>query len=88
MFNDVESLLPFTDNFNAIFLKEGLISTTENDDNGASVENAEVTFTGKYDARQLLLLRGVATTMDFTLYPAACMFFGDKIRGAIVGMRL
>ena len=88
LFNDVESLLPFTDNFNAIFLKEGLISTTENDDNGASVENAEVTFTGKYDARQLLLLRGVATTMDFTLYPAACMFFGDKIRGAIVGMRL
>lgn len=87
LFNDIEALQLFTNDVNTLFFSNGLISTAENDDIGASIENAEVTFTGKYDARQLLLLRDVATTIDFTLYPAPCMFFGDKIRGAIVGMR-
>lgn len=87
LFEDVESLIPFTDNFTKVFFSNGLISTTENNDSGASVDNAEINFNGLYDARQLLLLRDVATKADFNLYPAPCMFFGEKIRGAIVGMR-
>jgi len=33
------------------------------------------------------LLQGNVKTIDWSLYPAPCMFFGDKLRGAIVGMR-
>lgn len=87
LFEDIETLQPFTNDVNALFFTQGLIATSETADTGASIENKNIDFTGKYDVRHLLLLRDIATSVDFSLYPAPCMFFGDKIRGAIVGMR-
>jgi hypothetical protein len=36
----------------------------------------------------LKLLEGVATHADFTRYPNPTLFFGDRLRGAIIGMRM
>jgi len=35
----------------------------------------------------LNLLNGNANSIDWSAYPSPCMFFGDRLRGAIVGMR-
>lgn len=88
LFEDIEALQPFTNDVNALFFTQGLITTSENDETGASIENAAITFNGKYDVRQLLLLRDVANKIDFSQYPAPCMFFGNNMRGAIIGMRV
>jgi hypothetical protein len=45
-------------------------------------------FEGKYNIEMLNLLKGVATTIDWSGYPGPCMFFGNRIRGAIIGMRM
>ena len=36
----------------------------------------------------LKLLEGVAKQVDFSTYPAPCMFYGERLRGAIIGMRM
>lgn len=83
----LESLDPFTEDLGKVFLSPGIISTSENNEVGAMVEVPELQAVGCYNARQLLLLKGVAEQVDFTAYPAPCSFVGDAIRGAVVGMR-
>jgi hypothetical protein len=39
-----------------------------------------------FNLKQLQKLETVATTIDFSLYPRPCIFYGDLIRGAIMGM--
>jgi hypothetical protein len=41
---------------------------------------------GIFNMKQLLLLKTIANTIDFTGYPAPCIFYGDMVRGAIMGM--
>lgn len=43
---------------------------------------------GAYQIKMLSLLEGIATHADFTRYPDASLFFGERLRGAIIGMRM
>jgi hypothetical protein len=43
---------------------------------------------GAYQIKMLGLLNGIATHADFTRFPEATMFFGERLRGAILGMRI
>ncbi|QFR59683.1 hypothetical protein P6F33_gp82 [Pseudomonas phage Quinobequin-P09] len=45
-------------------------------------------FEGVYQIEMLKLLKDVAQKIDFSAYPNPCLFYGDRLRGAIVGMRL
>lgn len=54
---------------------------------GASYE-LDLPADGLYNMHMLALLEGVVTSIDFTLYPGPALFFGPKLRGAIVGMRM
>lgn len=87
-FDAVEALEPFADDSGHIYIREGRVSTAPSDDAGATHEVPDVVSSGLFNAGQLLALRGVAETIDFSLYPSPCLFFGDNVRGAIVGMNL
>lgn len=88
LFSAVETLLPFVDEVPKIhFAANGSIATSIHEGQGATVELPPFGATGVFNIHQFLLLAGVATRMDLTRYPAPCIFYGDRIRGALVGMR-
>ena len=80
-------LLPFTDDLERVFFLGSSVATTPVEGLGASSALAGLPELGIYHIKQLQLLEGVAETIDLAQYPAPCLFYGDKIRGAIVGMR-
>jgi len=88
LFEAAEDLHPFVDELGRLFFTPGLISTGQVDGTGASVEIAGLTMEGCFNSEQLLALREMIKTIDFTMYPRPCMFFGEKLRGALVGMRI
>lgn len=87
-FEGVKRLDAFTAKDNRLHLRGGLLATSEHDGEGASVELPDFGGVGCHFLGQMAALDGIATHMDFSLYPAPCLFFGDQIRGAIVGMRI
>ena len=89
LFDAIEALAPFTDQMERVFFTpEGKIATSITDEEGASMLVEQIKFEGCYNYKHLMLLKNIAQKMDFTLYPNPCLFFGDKIRGALIGMRL
>jgi DNA polymerase III sliding clamp (beta) subunit (PCNA family) len=87
-FDAVEELAPFVDELGRLFLQPDSISTTTADGDGASIEVPVEVDTGCFHNKQLLGLRAIAETADFSKYPAPCPFFGDNVRGVIVGMKI
>lgn len=83
----VEDLAPFVDDLGRLHLAPGTISTGQTDGSGASVDLPALGVTGCFNAHQLSLLKGVVDTIALDGYPKPCLFYGDGVRGAIVGMR-
>lgn len=87
-YDQVRQLLPFVDELNRVYLNEDTINTSPIDDEtGASVQIGGLSSSGVYHIKQLLKLENIAISIDFSEYPAPCLFFGDMLRGAIIGMR-
>lgn len=80
-------LVPFIDDLSRIFFTGDAIATSGEAGEGASVEVPGTPATGIYHLKQLQLLEGLVEKADFTLYPSPSLFYGDKVRGAIIGMR-
>lgn len=70
-----------------IFLMPDELRTHADDQEGAGFAMEGFGFEGKYNIDMLGLLKDTATTIDWSTYPGPCMFQGDRIRGAIIGMR-
>lgn len=88
LFEALTNLKPFTDKMGRILFRgAGKIATHDDETEGAGYELEGFDHTGVYQIDMLGLLEGNVKTIDWSLYPAPCMFFGDKLRGAIVGMR-
>ncbi|AIM40619.1 DNA polymerase beta subunit [Vibrio phage VpKK5] len=86
-FDLVEQLIPFTDDQDRVYFKGDVMTTHLEDELGSSFDHAGLPTEGVFKAKQLASLNGLATHIDFNNYPAPCPFFGDKLRGAIIGMR-
>ncbi|AUR88732.1 hypothetical protein NVP2117O_54 [Vibrio phage 2.117.O._10N.261.45.E9] len=86
-FTVVESMRHLTDEFDRMFFKDGHITTSLTEEQGSAYEMNGLPETGVFKNRQLASLEGVAHKIDFSLYPKPCIFYGDKLRGAIIGMR-
>lgn len=84
---DLSGLLPFLDDCGRIHFLEGRLATSVAEGEGATVEIPGLPEGGVYNARMLHLALERAQTFDFTLYPAPCLFRGDRLRGALIGMR-
>jgi DNA polymerase III sliding clamp (beta) subunit (PCNA family) len=87
LYEAVADLSPFVDDLGRIFFKDGNISTGQTEGEGAAHEVAGIPEGGCYHFKQLLLLEKVVKKIDFGAYPNPCIFYGDGVRGAIVGMR-
>lgn len=87
IFEALETIKPFCDKLNRVIFTPGKIATHTEETEGASYDIDGFDHTGIYAFDMLKLLEGTATSVDFTTYPNPCMFFGDRVRGAIIGMR-
>lgn len=88
IFDGLKVVKPFVDKFGRVIFSQGKLSTHDEDSEGASYELEDFPFEGVYNIEMLNLLDGVAHTIDFAAYPAPCIFYGDRLRGAIIGMRI
>lgn len=87
-FDAVTRLDAFTDKTNRLHLRGGIVATSEHDGDGALVELDDFGGIGCHFLSQMAKLAPVATSIDFSLWPSPCLFFGDMLRGAIIGMRV
>ena len=88
LFVGLSTIKPFVNKNGQVFLKEDVIHTHEDPNEGASFELDWIHKDSLFNLEMLALLEGIAETADFERYPAPCPFFGGRVRGAIIGMRL
>jgi DNA polymerase III sliding clamp (beta) subunit (PCNA family) len=90
LFEALEKLAPFTDKSGRVYMDEGILRTVSSNDvdEGARFELPSFQHTGIYNVEMLLMLKDRATHADFSLYPKPCIFYGDRLRGAIIGIRM
>jgi hypothetical protein len=86
----LDDLTIFVDDLQRIYFQKNKMSTKPViTDSGAFFEVEGTPEAGCYNLSQLKLLMGVAHSVDWTLFPESpCLFFGDRLRGAMVGMRM
>lgn len=88
LFSGLATVKPFVDKRGLIHFVEGEIRTHLEDGLGAGYQVEGLPDKGVYHIAMLSLLDGVAKTVDFTLYPEPLLFYGENLRGAIVGLKL
>lgn len=85
-FTELRRLDAFTGKENKIFLRGGVLATSATEGDGALVELDDFGGVGVHFISQMLKLEDVATSIDFSTWPRPCAFFGDMLRGAIIGL--
>lgn len=89
LFEALEALSNMSDSAGRVYMRDGVLQTHDSEaEAGASYEVAGLGIEGAYQINMLKLLDGVATHADFTRYPNPTLFFGERLRGAIIGMRM
>jgi DNA polymerase III sliding clamp (beta) subunit (PCNA family) len=91
IFEGLEAVTPFADKMGRVYIRDGKLSTVAEGNEEQAHGEFEIPgldMQGIYQIEMLSLLKGVATSADFTTYPKPSLFFGDMLRGAIVGMRV
>lgn len=99
LFEALERLKDFADDAGRVYVKDGVLRTHVNlvgedkmsptdVEEGATYTLSGLGFQGAYQIKMLSLIGGVATHADFTRFPEPTLFFGDRLRGAIIGMRM
>jgi len=84
----LEDLHPFADKLRRVYVRDGHISTDREDLNGALMEVPDLVGSGIYNVDYLIELQGIAKTIDFHWREGkGIFFFGDGIRGAMMGQR-
>lgn len=86
-YDAVEAVSPFVDELSRVYFKEGVITTAVEDAAGGSVDMEDFPYEGIYNHKFFLSLRGLVTHIDLHAYPAPCLFRGENVRGALMGMR-
>jgi hypothetical protein len=89
IFVAAESLKPFVEKSGALYFNMQQLATSaaEAGGEGATYDVPSLMNEGSYHVDHLLLLQGVATHIDWNLYPKACIFQGEMLRGAIIGRK-
>lgn len=89
-FENVDLLKPFLNDAGTIYLTPEYVSTSRHEGDGTQVEVElkGITEMQAYHHKQLMILKQVAKTIDWSAYPNPIMFRGERLRGALVGQRL
>jgi hypothetical protein len=87
LFAALENVKPFVDKTGGIYFEENEIRTHIDENEGAAYTVPDLQGGGKYNIDMLNLLKGTAKTIDWSSYPGACLFQGDRLRGAVIGIK-
>jgi len=87
LFTAIDSVEDFCEKTGILYFSEGIIHTHTDLEVGGRYDLTTVEFAGAYNVNMLKLLSGIATTIDWSSFPKACIFYGENIRGAIIGMK-
>jgi hypothetical protein len=86
-FDAVNRLDAFMDKSNRLHIRGGTLATSEIEGEGAAVDLDDFGGAGCHNLKQVAKLDSIATHMEFSAEPRPCLFFGNMLRGAIIGMR-
>jgi hypothetical protein len=86
-FAGLATIKSMADGTSRVYLRDGALRTHADHDQGAAYE-VELPAEGLYNLQMLGLLEGVVDTIDLALYPGPALFFGERLRGAIIGMKM
>lgn len=89
----VDQLAPFVaSDWSPIYFREGAVSTSaqEADEDGVTIQVEGVPAGPIFNSRALRLIAKEIVSIDFTLHPRPCIFYGPegRSRGAIIGMNM
>jgi len=85
-FDGMAKILPFCDKLGRVYFAENTLCTARPvEDASCLVEVAGVLPYGCFSAKHICSLEKVATKAGFAQYPAPCPFYGDCVRGVILG---
>jgi hypothetical protein len=87
-FAGLATIKSMADGTSRVYMREGALRTHADTDEEGAVYEMPLPADGLYNLHMLGLLEGVATSIDLTPYPGPALFFGERLRGAIVGMRM
>jgi DNA polymerase III sliding clamp (beta) subunit (PCNA family) len=91
IFEGLSVIRPFVDKLGRVFFQAGGMSTHEggSENEGASFELDGWKHEGVYNLEIIRLLEESISTIDWSLYPKPCIFYGAEgmMRGALIGMR-
>jgi DNA polymerase III sliding clamp (beta) subunit (PCNA family) len=85
IFKGLDTIKPFVDKLGSVFITPGIISTTSDLEDGTHFSVESIDFEGLYNIDMIKLLEPITTFIDWTQSPV--LFFGDELRGAMMGMR-
>lgn len=88
MFAGLKAIKNFVDKMNRVYLRPGFIATHADAEEATTYDVPDLQSEGIYAHEMLSLLEGIVQTIDFAAYPKPCIFMGERLRGAIVGMKL
>lgn len=86
VFEGLAAMRPFVDKLGRIFFGNGGMHTHEGDEGASFTLDGEYG-EGVYNLEILQSLEGQVKTIDWSMYPKPCIFYGDNLRGALIGMR-
>lgn len=82
----VEQIYPFTESKAApVYFDGGGLATSTADEDGVFVECEGIPDGPIFSVGQLRMLATVGTKIDWSMFPAPCIFYGEGLRGAMVG---
>lgn len=87
MYEALTELLPFQNSDKEVYFHDGYVATEATDGSSYEFEYSRKEW-GAYGLGFMLSLEGVMTSIDLLLYPKPALFFGDNLRGAIVGLKV
>jgi DNA polymerase III sliding clamp (beta) subunit (PCNA family) len=85
IFEACRTVRPFADKIGMIYFTDGQAHTHLDTEQGAQYQIVEQIPDSAYNLDMLLSLENVVKEIDFSTYPKPCLFYGDNLRGAIIG---
>jgi len=88
LFKALASVGPFVGKLKEIYFIDGEVATDYEDNIGARFKLEGLPEKACFLLTQLQDLEDVATHVDFHSYPKPCLFYGNNLRGAIIGRHM
>ncbi len=85
IFEGLDAIRPFVGKIADVYFEKGTLATHLEEDVGARYALEDFPHNGVYALDMLKMLEGVVKTIDWSMYPEACSFQGDMLRGVIAG---